>query len=309
MFQPSNEVERWIESFGVSWEYVRALPVEDVDQKASLSNQARRDPLDKETRRVYAEAIKAGAVFPPLVGYRKPNGLVVILDGNHRFFAGVTIGVSFVACYIVQTSDQLLLTDMLASANATLNGKEAANDDRLRHAMRLIDAGYPKAHAARLTGVAKTSLSNFADHQRVIRQADKFGASRAAKELPYTYAPSLSNNLDNLEPAELKALLAAASNAKNAQEFRDLVKTVVAANGASLEAIESFVQERSAINSPKAARPKRKQSAVHAFLMHAAAINKQSPEAVVASCPPDELDNLKRVAEDLRYIATRVATP
>lgn len=308
-FQPSNEVERWIESFGVTWEYVPDLPVEQIDKKSSLSNQARRDPRDNETVRVYAEAMKAGAVFPPLVGYRKPNGDVVWLDGNHRSEAAVLRHLPTVACYLVNTSDQMLLTDMLASANATLNGKEAAKQDRLYHAMRLVDAGYPKRHAGRMAGVAEATLHNFVNHQQVIRHADKLGVGRVAKQLPSKYAGPLSNSIDKLPPTEWKALLSAASHATNAQDFRDLVRTVVAANGAGLDVVEQFVHERTAINSPKSAGPKRTQSPVHSFLMHAAAIAKQSPEEVIASCAPEDLDRLRRVAEDIRYIATKVATP
>ncbi len=51
----------------------------------SLRDQARLgNPVDEETVERYAEAMRGGAEFPAVVGWRGSEAKLILIDGNHR---------------------------------------------------------------------------------------------------------------------------------------------------------------------------------------------------------------------------------
>jgi hypothetical protein len=309
-FAASSDVERWIESFGVEYELFDGVPLDVIDKQASLRNQARRNPLNRDVAMVYAQAMKAGAIFPPVVGYF--NGASIILvDGNHRFAGAESAGAEVIAVYVLDlNSGAPSINDMVASANATLNGLGATDEERIRHAISRVDGGMSVTNAARMCGVKDSTLKNNLDAERVVRHSERFGLGRQARQIPQHYAIALAKQIDRFSSDELRAVLAAADVAKNRSEYRTLVRDAAAASDEDrLAVIASFCDERTAINSPKKTRKPQETKPANVFKMHAAAIVKETPAAILATCPPDQVDGLKKLAEELRFIASRIVAP
>ena len=307
-FAASTDVERWIESFGVAYEMFESVPIEVVDKEASLQNQARRHPLDRDVALVYGQAMKAGAVFPPVVGYF--NGpTIVLVDGNHRREGSEIAGAQFLSVYVLDLEPASpTINDMVASANATLNGYGATDEERIRHAISRVDAGASIKAAARLCAVKESTLKNNLDAERVVRHSERFGLGRQARQIPQHYAVALARRIDQFASDELRAILAAAGSAKNRDEFKSLVMDVSDAEESDrLKLISRFCDERSGINT-KVRKPQESRPA-YVFKMHASAIAKETPESIVATCPPDQLPALKNLAEQLRFITSRIVAP
>lgn len=307
MTAESSDVRRWIESFGVPYEFFDALPIDVINKDASLINQARRDPLDSDVAIVYGQAMKAGSVFPAVVGYFAGTS-VILIDGNHRLDGATRAGASTMAAYIVDlpANDPRLL-DMVASANATLNGSSATADDRMRHAVRMVDAGTSQAAAARLCGVKLGTLSNQLRAEVVLRKCDRLGVGREARRAPQHYMISINSHMDSLHADTLRALIGATESAKNREEFKDLVRQVAAMDVEDgVAQIQGFISERQGINSPAKTKKGQPLTSWKSFKMHATAITAETPESIMATCPPDQREAIARLADELRYIASRV---
>lgn len=302
----STDVERWIASFGLDAHLIPDMPIDQIDIEASLANQARRDPRDADTVTVYQQAMAAGAVFPPLVAFKK-GSKYVLMDGNHRCGGAIGAGFDAVAVYEVQvSSDDPRVLDMVASANAALNGKSAADDDKLRHGIRMIDAGSSIKEAARLCGVSATNLGQTHKAEIAARKFDRIGLGRKARSLSKQNLGALLPIADKGDRTLAEGVLDAVPVAKNSTDLRTLVSTVVASPGDAEALIEAFIHERTAINNTKASRQGREQAEWQAFKMHAAAIAKLTPEVVAASCPPDQRQAIERLAEEVRFVSSRL---
>jgi hypothetical protein len=309
-FAASSDVERWISSFGVEFELFDAVPIDVIDEEASLRNQARRLPLDKDVVTVYGQAMRAGATFPAVVGYFNGSS-IIIADGNHRTWGAKSAGAHTIAVYVLDLEPgDSRINDMIASANPTLNGKGATDEDRIRHAIGRVDAGTSIAAAARLCGVSDSTLKKHLDVERVVRHAERFGLGRQARQLPQQYAVVLARRLDGFSSEELRSLLAAADAAKNREEYRELVRSVADAPAdMRVGMIARFCDQRTSLNAPRKTRKAQETKPVNVFKMHAAAIARETPEAILATCPPDQLEPLRKLAEELRFIASRIVAP
>ena len=84
----------------------------------------------------YAEALKAGAVFPPVVVFE--DGVSMWLaDGFHRFHAHLTAGLSEIECDVrIGTQRQAILFSL--SANAS-HGLRRTNEDKRKAVMTLLN--------------------------------------------------------------------------------------------------------------------------------------------------------------------------
>jgi hypothetical protein len=306
-FERSNDVERFIESFGFKYELV-VVSLSEIDVKASCGNQARREPHLEDVQVTYAQALEAGARFPALIAYRTPDGRLVLIDGNQRRGGAERANFADVLVYVVDVgSEDPMLLNMIASANPTLNGYGPELEDRIVHAIAMVDRGSTRVDAARQAGVPVSTVESEYTHTRLYRKVERAGFGRLAKELPKTYAPSVLRVADKLDPAEMGELLKAAGDARNREDFRSLVDEVALHDESRDRAavIENFRTERDkAIN----VKPRRRtQTGWHAFVRHAQAILNRSPEEIVASCPPDRREGLVRMAEDLRFVASKLS--
>ena len=302
--EPSAHVARWIETYDVEHNLME-LSLDKIDERASLHNQARRQPLDQDVVAVYAEAMKAGAVFPPLVGWEGSNG-VVLCDGNHRFAAAKHAGASDIYVYVLQTDDDRIKLAMVASANPILNGYGADEEDKYRHGIMLVGQGLSVPVAARQLALPKHGLRRRVLHEKVCIVAGRFGLERIAAKTNLMYTEILSSVVEELDATTLRLLFATAGMSVKRDEYKVLVRSLDGLNDEEkANAVAGFNERhRKAINKPSS------QTGTHLpwrhFSMHTAALIKLQPEAVVASVPGDRRDDIHQMADDLRGLASRI---
>ena len=85
----SAELEEYLDTKGVQYEFLGEVDVQRFDRAKSLKNQARVEPLDERRAEEYAEAMRLGAKFPPVIarGGRLVAGVragMIMVDGDHR---------------------------------------------------------------------------------------------------------------------------------------------------------------------------------------------------------------------------------
>lgn len=97
--------------------------------------------VSKTTAVEYAEAMKAGALFPPVVVFVDSKGVHWLADGFHRCAAAELAGLAEVAADVREGSRKDALLHA-ASANAS-HGLRRTNADK-RRAVLLVLSAYPK---------------------------------------------------------------------------------------------------------------------------------------------------------------------
>jgi len=124
-------IERWLTNEAVSWEYVPAVAIAEIDIEASKRNQARVNaPIVDDLVERYTLALIDGNEFPAVIGYRNDAGRVVLLDGNQRCAAAIDAERSMLDVYVCSGLDDMQRTALCWSANG-LNGDPGSQLDHI----------------------------------------------------------------------------------------------------------------------------------------------------------------------------------
>lgn len=163
-------IESWLLTHsGVTFtRHEPALPLRKLDLVASMTNQSRDQPIDQPTVDRYVAALDDGALFPSII-VRDIDGQLVILGGNHRTRAHVDAKRRTIDAVIV-TCDNLTALEIAYGDNAT-HGLPPTDNERLAHALVLVDQGRTARAAARTVGI---------DPQRVHRRLASVGVEKRA---------------------------------------------------------------------------------------------------------------------------------
>ena len=151
----ASQTERWLTDLEVEWTLVDPLDLARVDARASLRNQARDVPIDDETVERYADDMRGGDVFPPII-VREKNAGYVVLSGNHRWKATVAAKAT-IAAYVVRCDDETALR--ISYEDNRRHGRGLDLTERVRQAQHLVALGYTQAAAARVVGITQSRLS------------------------------------------------------------------------------------------------------------------------------------------------------
>jgi hypothetical protein len=141
------KIEEYLDKKGVTWVFHPRMEPDQFDAAKSLHNQARiATPLDDKRVDQYAEAMRRGEEFPPVIAHGKP-GKYVIADGNHRLQASIRSKKPIPMYHI--TGDARTIVLITFEAN-TRHGLPTSEDDRIQHALYLLENGanIPEAAAA-----------------------------------------------------------------------------------------------------------------------------------------------------------------
>lgn len=176
-----STVEKHLDDRLVKWRYVENVPLSQVDERNSLRNQARFEPLHEDVVARYTEAMERGDEFPALVGAQKKDGDYILTDGNHRYQAKKRSKAESVDIYVVTGSPEVLQL-LTFEANAR-HGMPPSIDERMRHAIYLIDNGASHESAAASTGLQKSQVTSAWASERADRRARSLGVTRGWAKL------------------------------------------------------------------------------------------------------------------------------
>lgn len=187
-----DDIEKFLIGLGVSFTYKQDVSTKAFDAERSLRNQARLgEPLDITAVKRYTEALYAGDVFPPVLAQKGKDDSLLILDGNHRLRAHSDAGLP-IDVYICEAPTQtLVLITFLAN---TKHGLPSKVEDRLHHALFLVDNGLTSTEAATRLNVPVADLRKAITKQNNARRADDAGIPRQQWEaIPAVIRSRLSN--------------------------------------------------------------------------------------------------------------------
>jgi hypothetical protein len=142
--------------FNVGWNFVEGVNTEAFDIDASLDNQARFEALDEATVVQYVEALQRGDIFPAVVAYRKRNKLIII-DGNHRLVAHDRAGEAIDVYEIEAGTRSQTITRMTYALNTT-HGRGTSPDERIHHALWMVDNNATIAQAATEVNIKEADI-------------------------------------------------------------------------------------------------------------------------------------------------------
>lgn len=184
----SQTVEEWLDSHGVPWTFLGPVDLEEFDLEKGLRNQARLGkPLHEDTVSHYVEDMKNGDVFPGVVAVReKVSRKLVNVDGNHRAAASRLLSRPL-ATYEIQDVDPQMIVLLTFEAN-TRHGLPTSEEERLHHALWLVDNGMSIRDAAARLGLRGDLIS---------RERAKAEANRRAVDagIPYREWEALNNGV------------------------------------------------------------------------------------------------------------------
>lgn len=164
----ADPVVDMLKSYGFEYELVN-LPLASVNRKASQLNQARvAEPIDEDQVLIYAEQMRNGDKFPPIVVFQSSNGSHIVMDGNHRVGSADLADITEFPAYVVKDPSPAEIQSFTYEAN-TKHGKPTSLDDRLSQGIHLMEQDVPLKEAARRLGITPGTLSTRWD----MVQADK----------------------------------------------------------------------------------------------------------------------------------------
>lgn len=155
-----SQVERWIQRFEVKYAPKSMIPIGLIDEKGSLGNQARQEPLVPESVERFTMSLKAGEYLPAVVVYPVGNK-VRIIDGNNRFAAHKKAGSQFIPGYIV---DENIPTETILRMTINANVGHGVTPDqkwRVKQAAMLVANGFTAEVAAADAGVSRNVLQSY----------------------------------------------------------------------------------------------------------------------------------------------------
>jgi hypothetical protein len=155
------DAERLLTKLGFKWQLIAEMPLEEIDAKASLGNQARFDaPLHEETVEEYAANMKAGDVFPAIVGARVGNRKRALANGNHRYAAAQRVDRKTFPYYEVLGVTRQQQFTMLTFRFNREHGLPLTEKEKVQHAIWFMDAAEMSlTDAARAVGIKPDKLA------------------------------------------------------------------------------------------------------------------------------------------------------
>lgn len=174
----SPQIEKYLDSKGVKWEFHENVSPGSFDLQKSLRNQARLTKLIPSQVETYIDAMKRGDVFPPVIAHRsEDSGKLITIDGNHRLDSSRQLDRPM-DVYVVIEADPKMITLMTFEAN-TKHGVPTNQQERVIHALWLIDTGASRTDAAAAVGAPLAAVTKEWNRKQAERRADEVGIPRS----------------------------------------------------------------------------------------------------------------------------------
>lgn len=141
------KIEEYLDAKGVKWTFRPKLAPAFFDFEKSLRNQVRFQAVDERRVDTYAEAMRRGDKFPPVIAHGAK--LLILCDGNHRGQASLKTNRPL-DVYDITGTPPGLITQIGYESNVK-HGLPTSEAERMQQAIWLIDEGAtPKTAAAAL---------------------------------------------------------------------------------------------------------------------------------------------------------------
>jgi hypothetical protein len=146
-----------------------------------------REAINEETVAEYAECMKTGSIFPPVVVFHDGSGYL-LADGFHRVLAAKRAGLNEIEAEIkTGTRDDALLFSLSANNK---HGLRRTNADK-RHCIKLALATWPEWSDRRIANICGVSPDTIGRVRRELSESDsclecnkRIGADGKARSLP-----------------------------------------------------------------------------------------------------------------------------
>lgn len=189
-------VEAELDKKGVRWTYLEKVGTGKFDLEKSLGNNARYQAIDKARVETYAEAMRRGDRFPPVIAH-KVNSLFVIADGNHRLQSAHTVGAPLNVYDITGAPTNTIV--MISFEANVKHGMPTNEAERISQALWLISSGANIPAAAGMVNlpvrIVKRASERATADQRFF---DNSIASRVIEKL----APAVKSRLSQISTDE-----------------------------------------------------------------------------------------------------------
>lgn len=307
-----------LERQGLTYEYYDNLPLSDIDEVASMSNQVRlEEPINQELVDQYAESITELCQFPPLVVHRSPirKNKYIIDDGNHRFKAMKKVGKTHVDVYILHTEDRMILDRVRGTFNNMVNGLRLSPEESLHHA-----ADYCRRYEVSavqvcklFTGIKHQTLTNYI---RVQEGREKL-AQMGIKPQPTVTDAHVMNTVplikvdENLFGRTIKAIGHTGATVADTQDLvRSINKagTIEAKNKVVDEFVESPIAKERCAETKGGTVKTAKNTLRHQMETQLRAMQKLVEDHDYAAITPNPavFDNYKKMAESIVHHLSQI---
>lgn len=153
-------LEAWLASRGYPFRYVESVAIDAIlVDDAAKENIRLGVPLNEERVMTYAIELENGAHFPAIVLWPAKAGHYVVANGLHRLEAFKLHGkLKAIDAYVIESSDPVVLEVLRRTVNV-MEGEALPMEQRIEHALRLIELQHSIADAARLEAVPANRLA------------------------------------------------------------------------------------------------------------------------------------------------------
>lgn len=168
-----SRVERFLQLHSVKYAKKTMIPIEMIDEKSSLDNQAREVPIVPDAVERYATSLRRGDYLPPLI-VRPVGNKVSIVDGNNRHGAHKRVGNRFIPGFVIAADTPSEVIRLLTVAANRENAEAVPVRWRKVQAVDLLGLGYSQEQACEAAGITKSQLGDFLALDRADARAKQF---------------------------------------------------------------------------------------------------------------------------------------
>jgi hypothetical protein len=189
--EASDPVVDMLNRYGFDYK-LEVIDLARVNRAESKRNQARiAHPINEDQVILYAEAMKNGDSFPPLVVYLTESGYIV-MDGNHRVAAFDLCDETTAQAYVVKKPSNAQVQAFTYEAN-TKHGMPTTLHDRIRQAISMVNLGASAVDAAKQLGVPLNTLRSALDNAKAEQRFQELGIKKFDR-----LSSSARRRLDNI---------------------------------------------------------------------------------------------------------------
>lgn len=241
-------IEAKLDEWNIPFAYDPAMSVADISLLEAVQIRSAEHRVDKRQADEYAEQLRNGAVFPPLL----LHGERILLDGNTRLQAAKQTRRKTIPVYHAQFPNMELGRTLAASMNQQ-NGRRLTPEEAFAAAVSLLKFGHTEESVARELAYSRTHISNWKRESEFAERAEKAMVTEKGQQLSKPQQRKLADIKQSAPFAAAVDLVSA--TAPSAKDVTDLVKAITSAPSET-EAVAA-VEERKQSWAPAGPKPHR----------------------------------------------------